>query len=183
MLRQMLQMDDLILLDELLAATAQERFLVMINERVGGIEDAVREMRGTLADVAAFLTTDVASIHIHLPKSACADIDTAFLERTIAAVQRTRGVVVATAWAVLIGNVFGATSDYHTMSIYLRFKARLVLTNASEEMNDHLQVEFGLKNSHLNPWSASSMVRIERAISESSPQVVRLDADDGTHRL
>ena len=61
------------------------------------------------------------------------------------------------------------------MTIYLRFKARLVLTNVSEDMNDHLQVEFGLKN-NLNPWSASSMVRIERAISESSPLVVRLDA-------
>ena len=86
---------------------------------------------------------------------------------------------MVTAWAIVFCP--GDTSVYHTMSIYLRFKARVVLTNVSEEMNEHLLAEFDLLNkTHVNPWGASSIVRVERVVSESGRLVVRVDTDGST---
>ena len=168
------------LLDDISGATAQERFLVMINERVGDIEVAVREMRGDLREIhdavtnmANFLTTDVIGLFVEVPSSSsstCVEIDVDFLARTIAAAQRTRGIAVATACAI----VYPMREDMHAVTIYLQLHARVVVTQVSAELNECLIAEFALKSRRMNSWTAASVAGLENEVA-AGPRSVRLD--------
>jgi hypothetical protein len=125
-------------------ATVQERFSIMMNERIGNVEGAIRELRGALADVCDmladvrdFVTTDVVYCTIDVPKMAHPEIGPAFLDRLIDAVQKTRRVDVDAARCSMYSE-----HDLHYTTVFLHLKAPIILSRATHEMNEHIVAAF-----------------------------------------
>jgi hypothetical protein len=153
------------------AATTLERFMMMMNERIGGIEEAVLGIRDSLADLASFITTDVVVSHMTVLKSAHVD-QTSFVRAVIAAVQKTPRVAVATAWAI----VTDRGGDGNSVALYLQLKSRVVPLQVSDGMNESILLAFDRAVCNLCPWLAVSPANLLRACA--GPNVLRVDASE-----
>jgi hypothetical protein len=136
--------------DDLYAgATTQERFMMMMNERIGGIEEAVVKIGDAMSDMMYSFMDDVLVSSMVVATSM--DIDATFVRRLAAAVQNTRRVAVSTAWA----SVHYGGGYTHTISVYLKLRAPVVASRVCEEMQRHVQAEFGREVSNIHKWTPS----------------------------
>jgi hypothetical protein len=161
------------------ATTVQDRFLVMLNERVGNLEAGVHELRSMLADLGDAMTTIAVRTYLEVPHAAYPAIDPAFLKKLVDAVQKTRCVVVDTAW-IISPATWPTDPGPHNLSIYLRLKARVVAAKVSDEMNEHLAAEFGLVSAYCHDWEPASIPCINRNLrSRKTASVFRMEVDAG----
>ena len=68
-------------------ATAQDRFLMMINERVGKMEMEIHGLRCLLADLCDFMYTSAVVANISIPRDACPVVDNDVIDKIVEAVQ------------------------------------------------------------------------------------------------
>ena len=139
-------------------ASTQERFLMMMNERIGNIEETLYDLKAMVSNIAKFTTTDFITSFINLPRNVCKDIDTAFVKRIIIAVEKTRHVQVKTAW--VIDHNPKSYDRAHSISIYLQLKEQVLLSSIYAEINANLRGEFEVGASYFQMWHSSSLVDI-----------------------
>ena len=155
--------------------TVQERFLLMMNERIGKIED-------TLHDLREFITTDFVSTSLEMPRGSDV-IDAAFMKRLVLAVGKTRHVSVDAAWAAVYPP-FGTSKTSTGIAFYAQLKTRIMVAQASAEMNTQIAAEFKLGHMwHPEDWQSSSRARMEPCIRVNDnpfrTAVYRFDASTG----
>lgn len=139
------------LADDFATATPQERFMLMIAERVGSLETTIGKMAIMLNDRVSCLMTESLRSHISIPKSIV--VDTTILDKIVAAVQKLKFVVVKHAW-VIVHPV--SVYDINTsISVYLKLKESVIAEQVSPSMNEHLADDLGITGSHVQPWAAT----------------------------
>ena len=149
------------LTDDFAGATAQERFLIMMNERVGNIEVAVTELRDLMTNLHDFLTTDAAYCALDVPKLSHAEIGPAFLDTFIEAMQKAHRVSVDAAWCSVHDH-----RESHKCIIYVLLKNPVILSRVSREINVHLAAAFPFINEPLldiEEWRTTTRHAIHRA--------------------
>ena len=169
---------------DFIGATAQERFSIMMNERIGNLEESVKELRDLLSDIHGFLTTNVLFGVLSIPKRQRIQVDDpAFLDMFIDVVQKTRGVVVDAARCTIDNNL----GDRHLVSVFIELKKPIVATCVSNEINEHIHAATGVGSAYLPEWKSVSIVSMHRAINmEKTPDVqiiVRKKGDSTSIRL
>ena len=114
--------------DEFQGATVQERFLIMMHECIGKMQEEMHGFRGMLANITEFITT--AHICTVLRPPADEVIDAAYFDQLIEAVQKTPRISVDALWA--INRSYGG--QRHHISVYVQLKERVMVQQVSREM-------------------------------------------------
>ena len=147
------------LVDDFATATSQEKFMLMLVERVGGIEDKMHTMMRMMSDIYKFMTTKFLRGSITVPKGLNI-IDAALLPRIVAAVQKNEFVVVQHAWVIVHPSVYPSvySSELHThVSVYLQLKENVIARLVTSSMNAHVVEDLGLKQSHAQAWESTDL--------------------------
>ena len=156
--------NDIISSDLMTNATVHEQFSIMMNERIGKIEEEVREdlraVKEMLSNLHEYITTTVVTTTLYVPKRLNYDIDTEFLDKVVNAVQQTPHIAVDTAWAI----VTDATISNH-VKITLSLKERIMLEPVSHEMTMYIMHAFeGLLSMQIG-WSSTSLITRTKEIN------------------
>lgn len=115
-------------MDDLVASTPQEKFMLMLAERVGNLEETMFKTMGMINDIHKFLMTKVMRGNINLPSAF--DVDKIILDTIVAAVQENKFIVVERAWLIVYHN--------QNISIYLQVKDPVIVGQVSASMNRHI---------------------------------------------
>ena len=120
------------LADDFAAATAQERFLCMLVERVGALEASVGRVAAMLEDVHRFLTTGALRCDFLELEDGVA-VDAALLGRIVAAVQEDALVRVGRAW------MFRCCLDGRpVVTVHMKLEESVVARRVSASMLEHV---------------------------------------------
>ena len=149
--------------DELVVATSQEKFLMMINERVGMIEEKMFELHTLVSGISDFLMVDTLSCYISLPQAICSVVDDAFLEKFVVSVEKTPRVNVAETWVVVHApHVLPPSTAHRSVSVYMRLKKSVIVKQVADKMNAHIIKDFGFPGiSYVQDWREASLTNIE----------------------
>ena len=155
-------MDPVAVDDDFADATVQERFLMMMNDRVGNIEVAIRELRDMFADLRDYTLTDTIHGSFEVPKIAHTEIGAAFLDTLVDAMQKAHRVVVDKIWCCVYDH-----REFHLCCIHAVLKEPVALARASREMNLHVTNAFACfdaaKANH-QEWRPTTLHNIHRAV-------------------
>lgn len=142
-------------MDELVASTPQEKFMLMLAERVGNLEETLFKTMGMINDIRKFLMTKVLRGHMSLPSGF--DVDKIILDKIVAAVQENQFVIVERAWVIV--RTISSLDKY--MSIYLQVKDPVIVGQVSESMNRHILRAIKITESRAHPWLADDVSTLE----------------------
>ncbi len=139
--------------DDFPAATPQERFLCMLVERVGALEQTTNRIAVMLEDVHRFLMTDSLRCFMIEPDEGVA-VDAALLEKIVAAVQKNARVVVKHA----LMTPFSTIDHRPAVSVYLKLKDSVVPGQVSPSLCEHIASDVGTPRSE---WEAATVEHME----------------------
>lgn len=143
-------------------ATIQEKILLMMNERVGQMENEMHKINTMLTNLHYFISSSIVSSFMTLPSAM--EIDETFLDKVIDAVQNIPCVLVDTAWAVVLNNAF--YGDNHHIRIFLKLEKPVLLKEVASEMTARIVQKTASNNVH--EWSNSSNQEILNDMSKAN---------------
>ena len=143
--------------DAIEGATPQEKFLMMMNDRIGNMEETLFEMRNTMIELREYITTTIVGSCITLPKEAYPAIDESIVDKVVAAVQTDARIIVDRAWVIFCDN--GHDGDYH-LTIKLQLEKRVVAKDVSAEMSEHIVTALGAL--YVHDWTSTTLAQVER---------------------
>jgi hypothetical protein len=146
-------------------ATPQEKFMMMMNDRIGNVEETLHELREMMSSIYGFLTTKALNASFCRPQTGCL-FNQSFLERLVTAIQRTPKVSVAEAW-VIVYPVSTHLGVYNA-SIYLRLKQDVIAKQVTNEMNEHIIDEFKFPiHSYPSAWTGTYLDNMDKICNAS----------------
>ena len=141
-------------------ATSQEKFLMMINERVGTIDERLFELHTMVAGICEFLFVDTLSCYI--TTSLQQVIDDAFLEKMIDTIEKTSLVKVDEIWIIARPSSSSNAMSNVMYNICLCLKNKVIAKQVAAKMKMHITDEYpGI--SFVEDWRETSRKIIEHS--------------------
>jgi hypothetical protein len=134
----------------------------MLAERVGSLEDSMSKMMAVLDDIHGFMTTD--SLHGWYNGVPLRRITQETVHGIVAAIQKHPRVIVDHAWVI----VHPSHHEYRdtSISIYLKLKKRVVASQVSKSINEHVLRHLGITSSHARSWDDTDLDMIPEVCKE-----------------
>ncbi len=139
-------------------ATLQEKFLMMMNDRIGNVEEKMHDIIGMMSDIHASLTTTSIRSDIIVPNS-MHTIDAGFVDKMIAALERVPGILVAESWVILHKTTIKLPDQCAT--VYLRLKKSIIIKKESMKMNERYLKEFNMPYYSQMTWLETCLDNID----------------------
>jgi hypothetical protein len=125
------------LVDDFQSATAQERFLLMLVERIGALEVSIGKIGDRVEDLHRCMTANY--VHTAMPTSNDVIVTPESLASVVAAVQQQNiDIVVEHAWLV---------KSNHFLDMFLKLQKSIVLDKVLLNINDFAKA-LGVSNVH-----------------------------------
>lgn len=137
-------------------STPQEKFLIMLVERVGNLEETMFKTMDMINDIRKFLMTNVIRGCVYLPSGF--DVDKTILDKIVAAVQENKFIMVERAWVI----VRTISASDKNMSIYLQVKDPVIVGQVSESMNQYMLRALKFTSMfRVQPWLADNVCTLD----------------------
>jgi hypothetical protein len=149
--------------DDIVDLTPQDKFMMMMNDRIGKMEESIFELKCLILDTMA---SDYMSMEFCFPRTTI-DIFEVFLDRVKVVAEKSIGVLVANACVIVRKSAATRTNQEGT--IYLCLKNKIIVKTVSTEINKNLMDEFNLIPSCLlgydvtSQWQESSLIKKDRS--------------------
>ena len=127
-----------------LNATTQEKFMIMMNDRIGNIEEQLFKLTNMFETVIKYITDEYISTTMNIPTRLYPNIDEDFLNKIVKGVDLTNHVKIKKIW-ILFSNI----SDYNnTIIIYIQLDKPIILNKLSSNINKYILSELNLSSSY-----------------------------------
>ena len=145
--------------DDFKDMSTEQKFMLMLVERIGAIEEVVCRMQMMLTDLYEHLVHDLMFSSMNLPIDAFPDDASTIADRVAAAIQEIDRVRVKHVWVVVHPGLRPPP-----ISIFVRLDKRIMVEHVSAAMNKKLSIEFGVTPSHFLKWNETSLECVEHCL-------------------
>ena len=150
--------------DDIVDLTPQDKFMMMMNDRIGKMEESIFELKCLILDTMA---SDYMSMEFCFPRTTI-DIFEVFLDRVKVVAEKSIGVLVANACVIVRKST--ATRTNQEGYIFLSLEKKIIIKTVSTQINENLMAEFKLTHSYqlgcvdvTSSWVESSLIIKDRS--------------------
>lgn len=147
--------------------TVHDKFLMMMNDRIGNMEESIFKLTEMFEDMMIHITDEYISTYMNLPIGIITIIDENFVNKIVTAIEKNKLIIVKKIWVI-----YTVSRDYLNTSIYLKLKNPIIVKRMSVNINNNIIKALGLTSSYSSNWHETSINTIDNYISDKNLKVI-----------